>query len=130
MMPHREFILAYGNGSLGCGLSLFLTLRLFFAGKIRERKIAVILLFWTLGLLLLIASSVVEFLKLSFFWALLCSAITFAVYISAFFFSFGAVILETALANEDFYKVATAERALWIYSDNETNLPKLPNDPG
>jgi hypothetical protein len=57
-------------------------------------------------------------------WALLCTAITLALYASVFFYSFGAVVLSTALAKEDFYRVATAERALWIYSDDEKNLPK------
>jgi len=127
-MSHDEFVLGYENGSLGCSVSVLLALRLFLAGRIRKEKISMILLFWSLGFLLLIASSVIEFLKLPFIWALLCTAITLAFYASAFFYSFGALVLSTALANEDFYKIATAERALWIYSDDERNLPKLQND--
>jgi hypothetical protein len=128
MMSHDEFVLGYENGSLGCSVSVLLALRLFLAGRIRKKKISMILLFWSLGFLLLIASSVIEFLKLPFIWALLCTAITLAFYASAFFYSFGALVLSTALADEDFYKVAMAERALWIYSDDERNLPKLQND--
>jgi hypothetical protein len=127
MMPHDEFVLGYENGSMGCSVSVLLALRLFLFGRIRDKKISINLLLWSLGLLLLIASSVIEFLKLPFIWALLCTAITLAFYASAFFYSFGALILSTALANEDFYKIARAERALWIYSDNEKNLPKLQN---
>ena len=128
MMLHDEFVRRYENGSLGCSVSVLLTLRLFLTGRIRAKKILINLLFWSLGFLLLIASSVIAFLKLPFIWALLCTAITLAFYASAFFYSFGALILSTALANEDFYRIATAERALWIYSDDERNLPKLQND--
>ena len=127
-MSHDEFAAGYEKGSLGCSVSVLLTLRIFLAGKIREKKIFMNLLLWLLGLLLLIAASVVEFLKLPFIWALLCTAVSLAFYASAFFYSVGAVVLSTALANEDFYKIATAERALWIYSDDERNLPKLQND--
>jgi len=127
-MSHDEFVLGYENGSLGCSVSVLLTLRLFLTGRIRAKKILINLLFWSLGFLLLIASSVIAFLKLPFIWALLCTAITLAFYASAFFYSFGALVLSTALADEDFYKIATAERALWIYSDDERNLPKLQND--
>ena len=128
MMSHDEFVLGYENGSLGCSVSVLLTLRLFLTGRIRAKEILINLLFWSLGFLLLIASSVIAFLKLPFIWALLCTAITLAFYASAFFYSFGALVLSTALADEDFYKIATAERALWIYSDDERNLPKLQND--
>jgi hypothetical protein len=128
IISHDEFVRGYENGSLGCSVSVLLTLRLFLTGRIRAKKILINLLFWSLGFLLLIASSVIAFLKLPFIWALLCTAITLAFYASAFFYSFGALVLSTALANEDFYKIATAERALWIYSDDERNLPKLQND--
>jgi hypothetical protein len=48
--------------------------------------------------------------------------------LSAFFYSFGALVLSTPLADEDFYKLAAAERALWICSDDEKNLQKLQTD--
>jgi hypothetical protein len=127
MIAHDKFVLGYENGSLGCSVSVLLTLRLSLTGRIREKKILMDLLLWLLGLLLLIAASVVEFLKLPFIWGLLCAAVTLAFYVSAFFYSFGAVILSTALANEDFYNVVTSEHALWIYSDDEKNLPKFQN---
>jgi hypothetical protein len=125
MMPHEEFVLGYENGSLGSSVSALLTLRLFLAGRIREKKISTHLLLWSLGFLFLIAASVIEFLKLPFIWALLCTAITLAIYAPAFFYRVGELVLSAALAKEDFYKFATAERALWIYADDEKNLPKL-----
>ena len=127
MIAHDKFVLGYENGSLGCSVSVLLTLRLSLTGRIREKKILMDLLLWLLGLLLLIAASVVEFLKLPFIWGLLCTVVTLALYVSAFFYSFGAVILSTALASEDFYNVVTSERVLWIYTDDEKNLPKFQN---
>src|SRR5690348_15990019 len=104
MMSHDEFVLGYENGSLGCSVSVLLTLRLFLAGRIRAKKISINLVVWSLGFLLLIASFVMAFLRLPFIWALLCTAITLTFYASAFFYSFGALVLSTALADEDFYK--------------------------
>ena len=107
MIAHDKFVLGYENGSLGCSVSVLLTLRLSLTGRIREKKILMDLLLWLPGLLLLIAASVVEFLKLPFIWGLLCTVVTLALYVSAFFYSFGAVILSTALANEDLHVVLT-----------------------
>jgi hypothetical protein len=68
MMSHDEFVLGYEKGSLGCSVSVLLVSRLFLAGRIRDKKISINLLLWSLGLLLLIASSVIEFLKLLTFY--------------------------------------------------------------
>jgi hypothetical protein len=129
MMSHDEFVRGYENGSLGCSVSVLLTLRLFLGGRTRSKKVSITLLIWSLGFLLLIASFVIEFLKLPLIWALLCTVITLTFYVMAFFYSFGALVLATALADEDFYKLAATERALWTYSDDESNLPKLQNGP-
>jgi hypothetical protein len=127
MMSHDEFVAGYEKGGMGCSVSVLLTLRLFLGGRIREKKILIHLLLWLSGLLLLIAASVLAFLKFAFIWALLCSVIGLVFYASAFFYSFGGLVLSTALADEDFYKAAMSERALCIYSDDERNLPKLQN---
>lgn len=47
------------------------------------------------------------------------------IYALASLYWVGELVLSAALANEEFYRLATAERALWIYSDDEENLPKL-----
>jgi hypothetical protein len=46
-------------------------------------------------------------------------------YTLAYFYGVGGLVLSAALANEEFYEFARAKRALWIYSDDEENLPKF-----
>src|SRR5208283_5100317 len=103
MVSHSEFVLAYQNGRVGCSVSAFLTLGLFLAGKIHDKRVSINLLLW----------------------ALLCTIAMLAIYTLAFFYWVGGLVLSAALANEEFYEFAKAKRLLWIYSDDEENLPKL-----
>jgi hypothetical protein len=119
MISHDEFVLGYENGRAGCSVSALLTLRLFFAGKIREKCVSISLLFWSLGFLALIAASVIGFMNSPALWALLGTIAMLAIYALAFFYSVGGFVLSAALANEEFYEFAKAKRALWIYSDDE-----------
>jgi hypothetical protein len=112
------------NGSLGCGVSALQTLRLFVAGNIREKKVSINLFLWSLSFLALIIASVIAFLKFPVLWALLGTVAMLVVYALAFFYWIGEVVLSAALANEEFYEFAKANRVLWIYSDDEVNLPK------
>jgi hypothetical protein len=124
MMSHAEFVLGYESGRVGCCVSALLTLRLFFAGKIREKTVSMNLLLWSLGFLMLIAASVIGFLVMPALRAMLVAIAMIAIYALAFFYSIGGFVLCAALANEEFYEFAKAKRALWIYSDDEENLPK------
>ena len=124
-MSHAEFVLGYENGRVGCGVSALLILRLFFAGRIREKRVSINLLLWSLGLLVFSAASLIGFLYLPAPWALLGAITMLAMYALAFFYSVGGFVLSAALANEEFYEFAKAKRVLWIYSDDEENLPKL-----
>ena len=124
-MSHPEFVLGYQNGRVGCSISVCLTLGLFLAGKIHHKRISINLLFWLLGILVLIGASFIAFLNLPVLWALLCTIAMLAIYTLAFFYGVGGLVLSTALANEEFYEFANARRVLWIYSDDEENLPKL-----
>src|SRR5262245_52783980 len=124
MIPHDQFVFAYENGSLGCSVSVLHIMRLLFAGKIREKKLSTNLFLWSLGFPVLIAASCIAFLRFSVFWALTGTIVALPIYTLAFLFWGGELILSSALANEEFYLFATAERALWIYSDDEENLPK------
>jgi len=124
-MSHAEFVLGYEKGRVGCCVSALLTLRLFFAGKIREKRVSINLLLWSLGFLVLIAASVIGFLNLPALWELLGAIAVLAIYALAFLYSVGGFVLSAALANEEFYEFVKANRALWIFSDDEGDLPKL-----
>src|SRR5262245_39696022 len=113
MIAHDKFVFGYENDSLECSVSVLLTLRLSLTGRIRERKVSIILFLWSLGFALLIALSVIEFLQLPFIWALLCAAITLAFYASAVFLLVRSACLIDCAGQQDFYRVATAERGLW-----------------
>ncbi len=124
-MSHDEFVLGYEKGRVGCSVSTLLTLGLFFAGSIREKKVSISLLIWSLGFLVLIALSVIGFLNLPVLWALLGAIAVLVIYALSFFYSFGEIVVSAALANQEFYEFVKAKRVLWIYSDDEGNLPKL-----
>jgi hypothetical protein len=124
-MSHSEFVLGYQNGRLGCSVSAFLTLGLFLSGKIHDKRVSINLLLWSVGILMLIGASLIGFLNLPVLWALLCTIAMLAIYTLAFFYRVGGLVLSAALANEEFYEFVKAKRVLWIYSDNEENLPKL-----
>jgi len=126
MMPHDQFVRAYENGSLGCSTSTLLILRLFLAGKIREKKLSINLFFWSAGFLTLIIACIVGSILYVGAWVLLGIVATFGVYVLVFFLSIGDVVLSAALTSEEFYRLATEKRALWTYPDNEANSPKLP----
>jgi hypothetical protein len=126
-MSHAEFVLGYENGRVACCVSALQTLRLFFAGKIREKRVSINLLLWSLGFLVLIAASVIGFLNLPALWALLGAIAVLAIYALAFLYSVGGFVLSAVLANEEFYEFVNAKRAMWIFSDDEGDLPKLQN---
>jgi hypothetical protein len=124
-MSHSEFVLGYQNGRVGCSVSAFLTLRLFLSGKIHDKRVSINLLLWSVGILMLIGASLIGFLNLPVLWALLCTIAMLAIYTLAFFYWVGELVLSAALANEEFYEFVKTKRVLWIYSDDEENLPKL-----
>jgi hypothetical protein len=125
MMSHAEFVLAYENGRVGCSVSVLITLRLFLAGKIREKRVSTHLRLWLLAIAVLTAAAVIGFLKFPGVWALLGAIALLAIYTVAFFYSVGGVVLSTSLTNQEFYEFATQQRMLWIYSDDEENAPKV-----
>ena len=116
-MSHDDFILGYENGRVGCSVSAFLTLRLFFARKIREKGVSTNLLLWLLGFLALIVLSTVGLLKLPMVWTFLGTIAVLAIYALLFFYWVGEIIISAALAKPEFYELVIAKRALWIYSE-------------
>jgi len=118
-MSHNEFVLGYESGSLACGVSTSLILRLFFTGKIREKKVLIILFLWTLVFLALMIASVVGFLHFPALWVLPVTIVVLAICLLAFYFLIGDLVLSAALANEEFYEFVKAHRALTIHSVDE-----------
>ena len=125
-MSHDDFVLGYQSGHLGSSVSVFLVLRLFFAGRIRERRVAISLVCWALALLFLIGLTGFAFLRISALWVILGTIITFAVFLLGFSHQLSGLVVSAALTNKQFYEFATSQHALWLSTDGESNLPKLP----
>jgi len=125
-MSHDDFILGYQNGRLGCSVSTLLTLRLFLVGRIRETRVVIRLVGWSLGLLLSAGLSTIGFLYLPALWALLGTIIFLAIFALGFVHQVAGLIVSTALANKQFYESVRSQRALWVSTEGEGNLPKLP----
>ncbi len=125
-MSHDHFVLGYQSGQLGSSVSVFLVLRLFFAGHIRERRVAISLVCWALALLFLIGLTGFAFLRIPALWVILGTIITFAVFLLGFSHQLSGLVVSAALTNKQFYEFATSQHALWLSTDGESNLPKLP----
>jgi len=122
-MSHKEFVLGYESGSLGCGINTLLILRLFFTGKIRERKVLIILFLWTLFFLVLIIGSVVGLLHFPVLWVLPVTIVVLAICLLAFYYQVGDLVLSAALGNEKFYEFVKEHRALMLYFLDEEKSP-------
>lgn len=125
-MSHDDFILGYQNGRLGSSVSTALILQLFFAGRIRERRIAISLVCWALGLLFLIGLAGLAFLRIPAPWAILGTIITFAVFLLGFSHRLSGLVVSAALTNKQFYELAKSQHALCVTAEGEGNLPELP----
>jgi hypothetical protein len=124
-MSHDDFLLGYQTGRLGCSVSTLLTLRLFLTRRIREKRVIFCLIRWSLALLLVIGLSILGFLYLPAPWTLLGITISLIIFALGFTHTIAALIISTAIANEQFYQFVLTERALWVSTDDEGNLPKL-----
>jgi hypothetical protein len=125
-MSHDDFTLGYQNGRLGSSVSTALILQLFFAGRIRERRIAISLVCWALGLLFLIGLAGLAFLRIPAPWAILGTIITFAVFLLGFSHRLSGLVVSAALTNKQFYELARSQHALSVTAEGEGNLPELP----
>ena len=95
------------------------------AGRIREKRVVIRLVGWSLGLVLLIGLSTIGFLCLPALWALLGATTLLAIFTLGFTYQIAGLIVSTALANKQFYEFVRSQRALWVSTDGEVNLPKL-----
>jgi hypothetical protein len=118
-MSHKEFVLAYENGNIGCGVSTWTTWWLFIGGKIRQKKLSRRLFLWSVSFPVVMTGSGFGFLNFRFFWAILETALTLVLWTFAFFYSVAAFVLSTALDSEEFYEFAKANRVLWVHPDDD-----------
>jgi hypothetical protein len=125
-MSHNDFVLGYQSGQLGCSVSPLLILRLFFSGRMRERQVVINLFAWALGLLFLIGLSGLAFLRLPILCAFFGAIIAFAVFLLGFSHHLSGLVISAAVANKQFYEFVKSHRALWVFTDGEGNLAKLP----
>jgi hypothetical protein len=125
-MSHDDFVLGYQNGRLGSSVSSTLILQLFFAGRIRERRVVISLVYWALGLLFLLGLAGLAFLRMPAPWAILGTIITFAAFLLGFSHQLSGLVLSAALTNQQFYEFARSQHALWVTNDGKVNVPKLP----
>jgi hypothetical protein len=114
-MSHKEFVLAYENGNIGCGVSTWTTWWLFIGGKIRQKKLSRRLFLWSVSFPVVMTGSGLGFLNFRFFWAILETAVTLVLWTFAFFYWVAEFVLSTALDSEEFYEFAQANRLLWVY---------------
>jgi hypothetical protein len=124
-MTHDDFTSGYQSGRLWCSVSIILTFRLFFSGRIRERSVVACLVRWSLGSLVLVALSTFWFLYLPPLWAALVSLVTLAVFVLALIHQIAGVVVSAALADKQFYESAVVDRALRVSADGESELAKV-----
>jgi hypothetical protein len=124
-MSYDDFILGYQNGRVGCSVSTWLIVRLSLVGRIRETRVVIPLVGWSLGLLLLIGLTTIGFLCLPTLWTLLGTIMLLAFFALGFIHQVSGLIVSTALTDVHFYQFALAERALSVSADGEGNMPEL-----
>ena len=124
-MSHDDFLIGYQNGRLGCSVSALLIIRLFLAGRIREKQMVTGLVGWSLGLFLLVSLSVIAFVYLPAVWVTLGTGLLLVTFALGFAHGIAGLAVSIALADRDFFQFMLAEHALWVSVDSEANLPKL-----
>ncbi|MBV9274351.1 MAG: hypothetical protein JO333_10685 [Verrucomicrobia bacterium] len=124
-MSHDDFTSGYQSGRSWCSVSIILTFRLLFSGRIRQRKMVASLVGWSVGLLVLVGFFIFGFCYLPLLWAALVNLITLSVFAFASSHQIAGVVVSEALADKQFYDSAVAERALRVSTDGETDLSKV-----
>ena len=121
-MKHNDFINGYESGKLSCSVSIVRMVCLLLSGRIRERKVAAVLVCWLLGLLCLAVLSGMGFVYWPPAWAALVNAVLLSVLALSSIHAISEVIVSGALADEQFWQLAVAECALWFFTDQESDV--------
>jgi apolipoprotein N-acyltransferase len=123
-MSHEEFILGYDRGDLGCSVSTPGALKLFLRRQAGDTKIQQRLGGWLLGFSAIGVLIVWLFLTFGVGWALFAALALFGLALNGFSHHLSELVIEFALEDEDFFRLAVAQHALWLATDNEGNMPK------
>jgi hypothetical protein len=123
-MPHEKFVFAYETGPLSYLVSTRKALRILLAHKIKDPRFQRLLAQWICSLLVLIGATACWFLLVPSLWA--ASGLAPGVCLLALFVSVGAgdLVLKLALEDERFFEMATRNRALFVFVDDEESLPQ------
>ena len=124
-MTHGDFIVGYQNGRLGCGVNVLRVSLLVYSNKIREKRIVIKVIGWSVGLLALTCLWIVGLFFLHPLWTLLAGAIVLPAFAMVSLHQVAGVVLAAALADNAFYRLVVAEHALGVASDAESNLPQI-----
>ena len=119
---HSDFIKGYKSGRLGCSVSFVRLVCLLLSGRIHERKVAAALVCWLLGLLCSAALSGMGFVYWPPAWAALVNVVLLFVLALSSIHTITAVVVSGALADEQFWELAVAERALWFFANRESDV--------
>jgi hypothetical protein len=123
-MSHKEFVLAYENGAIGCSVSTWTTWWHFIRGEIRQQKLSRRLFLWSVSFPVVMTGSIFGFLNLRFFWAILETLVALVLWTLAFFYRAAELVLSTALDSEEFYEFAQANHLLWVCPDDDQCFPQ------
>jgi len=121
-MMHSDFIKGYESGKLSCSVSIVRMVCLLLSGRIREQKVAAVLVCWLLGLLCLAVLSGMGFVYWPPAWAALVNAVLLSVLALSSIHAISEVIVSGALADEQFWQVAVAECALCFFAHGESDV--------
>ena len=123
-MPHEKFVFAYQTGPLSYLISTRKALRIMLAHKIKDPRFRRLLAQWSCSFLLLIGAAAAGFLLVPSLWT--ASGLVPGLGLLALFVSVGAgdLFLQLALEDEGFFEMATRNRALLIFVDDEESLPQ------
>jgi apolipoprotein N-acyltransferase len=123
-MSHDEFILGYDRGDLGCSVSTPGALKLFLRRQAGDAKIQQRLGGWLLGFSSIGVFIVWLFLTFGVGWALFAALALFGLALIGFSHHLSELVIEFALEDEVFFRLAVAQHALCLATDNE-GMPKV-----
>jgi len=119
---HSDFIKGYESGKLSCSVSIVRMVCLLLSGRIREQKVAAVLVCWLLGLLCLAVLSGMGFVYWPPAWAALVNAGLLSVLALSSIHAISEVVVSGALADEQFWQLAVAECVLVFFTDQESDV--------